>query len=48
MGSDGCIVPANEAERHQLNIAIRHHGPVTLHVTNVSYMLPAELEGQLA
>jgi len=48
-GSDGCIVPANEAERRRLNKAIKNFpGDVMLVVKNVSYMLPAELEGQLA
>lgn len=48
-GSDGCIIPANEAERHRLNRAVKQfHGKVMLLVKNVSYLLPAELEGQLA
>ncbi len=48
-GSDGCIVPAYDAERRTLNQAVKNfHGSVVLHVKNVSYMLPAELEGQLA
>lgn len=48
-GSDGCIVPANEAERHRLNLAVKHfQGKVILLVKNVSYLLPAELEGQIA
>jgi hypothetical protein len=48
-GSDGCIVPANEAERRRLNLAVKHFpGRVVLLVKNVSYMLPAELEGQIA
>ena len=48
-GSDGCIVPANEAERRRLNRAVKQfQGKVTLLVKNVSYMLPAELEHQIA
>ena len=48
-GSDGCIVPANEVERLRLNKAVRDFpGKVILLVTHVSYMLPAELGGQLA
>jgi hypothetical protein len=48
-GSDGCIVPANEYDRQKLNAAVRDFtGTVVLHVTHVSYMLPAELSGQLA
>ena len=48
-GSDGCIVPANESERHRLNRAVKEFpGTVILEVKNVSYLLPAELEGQLA
>ena len=44
-GSDGCIVLANELRRRALNLAIRDFpGKVILSVTNVSYMLPAELE----
>ena len=48
-GSDGCIVPANAAARHRLNQAVKDfNGSVTLIVKNVSYLLPAELEGQFA
>jgi hypothetical protein len=48
-GSDGCIVPADDAERHRLNRAVKQFkGKVVLQVKNVSYILPAELEGQLA
>jgi hypothetical protein len=48
-GSDGCIVPANNIERRVLNHAIKtFDGKVILVVTHVSYMLPAELGGQLA
>lgn len=47
-GSDGCIVPANEAERHRLNKAVRDFpGNVVLVVKNVGYLLPAELGGQV-
>lgn len=42
-GSDGCIVPQPEAERHRLNRAIRDFdGPAILQVIHVSYSLPAE------
>ena len=42
-GSDGCIVPANNAERLRLNKAIKNfHGQVILLVKNVAYVLPAE------
>jgi hypothetical protein len=48
-GSDGCIVPANNDERLRLNHALKtFQGEVVLLVKNVSYMLPAELGGQLA
>jgi|GEM_PF-2864625 len=48
-GSDGCIVPENNAERHRLNQAVKQFaGKVVLLVKNVSYQLPAELEGQFA
>jgi len=48
-GSDGCIVPANEAQRLRLNQAVRKfEGTVVLHVKNVPYLLPAELEHQIA
>lgn len=48
-GSDGCIVPANNAERLRLNKAVKEFpGKVILHVTHVSYMLPAELSRQFA
>jgi len=48
-GSDGCIVPELETERRRLNLAIKQFsGRVVLLVKNVSYLLPAELEGQLA
>jgi len=48
-GSDGCIVPAIDAERRRLNLAVKQfHGGVVLLVKNVSYQLPAELEGQFA
>ncbi len=48
-GSDGCIVPAVAAERHRLNKAIKHFpGKVLLVVRNVSYLLPPELEHQIA
>jgi len=48
-GSDGCIVPANEAERYRLNQLVKNcSGKVILLVKNVSYLLPAELEGQNA
>jgi hypothetical protein len=42
-GSDGCIVPQPNAERHRLNHAIKDFkGRVVLQVIRVSYMLPAE------
>ena len=42
-GSDGCIVPASEHKRRELNTAIHDFsGRVVLEVTHVSYMLPAE------
>ena len=48
-GSDGCIVPAIDAERYRLNRAVKQYkGNVILQVKNVSYMLPAELENQTA
>jgi hypothetical protein len=52
-GSDGCIIPAHNAQRLSLNKAIKDFpGKVILFVTHVSYMLPAELwprgGGQLA
>jgi len=48
-GSDGCIVPSDPADRQRLNKAVRDfEGKVVLEVTHVSYMLPAELGGQLA
>lgn len=48
-GSDGCIIPALETERKRLNAAVKaFRGKVILRVTHVSYMLPAELGGQLA
>lgn len=50
-GSDGCLVILDSAARHSLNLAVRDfskHGSVVLLVTNVSYLLPAELEGALA
>lgn len=48
-GSDGCIVPAVPAERHRLNRAIKHFpGRVLVEVKNVSYVLPPELEHQIA
>jgi hypothetical protein len=48
-GSDGCIVPANNAERMRLNKAVRDFpGTVILHVTHASYMLPAEVGGGFA
>jgi hypothetical protein len=48
-GSDGCIVPAIEAERFRLNKAVKHfRGSVVLEVKNVSYLLPPELEHQIA
>ena len=48
-GSDGCIVLTNHAVRHQLNQAVkRFQGKVVLYVKNVSYLLPAELGGQIA
>jgi hypothetical protein len=48
-GSDGCIVPAIDAERRRLNHAVKEfRGKVVLQVKNVAYMLPAELEGQIA
>jgi hypothetical protein len=44
-GSDGCLVPVSEARRRVLNDAVRDfNGRVILHVTHVSYLLPAELE----
>ena len=47
-GSDGCIVPANDAERRRLNQAVKaFSGTVILLVKRVSYQLPAELSGQL-
>jgi hypothetical protein len=48
-GSDGCIIPADPAERRRLNKAVKNfQGTVILRVTRVSYMLPAELGGQYA
>lgn len=48
-GSDGCIVLAVGAERHRLNQAIKNFpGTVLLEVKNVSYLLPPELEHQIA
>jgi hypothetical protein len=48
-GSDGCLVPANDIERRRLNRAVSlFQGKVVLHVKNVSYLLPAELSGQIA
>jgi hypothetical protein len=48
-GSDGCIVPAIEAERFRLNRAVKlRPGKVILQVKNVSYLLPPELEYQIA
>jgi len=48
-GSDGCIGPAIEAERFRLNKAVKHfRGKVVLEVRNVSYLLPPELEHQVA
>ena len=48
-GSDGCIVPAINAERIRLNKAVkRFRGDVELEVRNVSYMLPPEIEHQIA
>jgi hypothetical protein len=48
-GSDGCIVPALRGERLRLNKAVHDfQGTVVLYVTNVSYMLPAEVGYQLA
>ncbi len=48
-GSDGCIVPAVEAERRRLNRAVKQFaGKVVLQVRNVSYLLPPELEHQIA
>jgi hypothetical protein len=48
-GSDGCIVPALDADRRRLNHAVKtFSGKVVLLVKHVSYRLPAELEGQLA
>lgn len=48
-GSDGCIVPAIEAERFRLNRAVKMYpGKVILQVKNVSYLLPPELEHQIA
>jgi hypothetical protein len=48
-GSDGCIVPANNAERLRLNQVVKNfEGKVILVVKQVSYMLPAELCGHLA
>jgi hypothetical protein len=48
-GSDGCIVPASNADRVNLNKAVKGFpGKVILLVTHASYMLPAELGGQLA
>jgi hypothetical protein len=48
-GSDGCIVPADPAERIRLNHAVKNFpGKVVLLVKHVSYQLPAELEGQMA
>lgn len=45
-GSDGCIVPRPPAERVRLSHAVRdYHGKVILVVSNVSYILPAELGG---
>jgi hypothetical protein len=50
-GSDGCIVPESNDERLRLNQAVKQFsdsGRVVLLVKNVSYLLPAELEGQMA
>ncbi|HKF03582.1 MAG TPA: hypothetical protein VKB49_14790 [Candidatus Sulfotelmatobacter sp.] len=48
-GSDGCIVPAIEAERFRLNRAVKQFpGEVVIEVKNVSYQLPPELEHQIA
>lgn len=48
-GSDGCIVPPNRAERLRLNQAVKNFpGTVVLFVKNVGYMLPAELDHQIA
>jgi hypothetical protein len=50
-GSDGCIVPESHAERLRLNHAVKEFsvsGRVVLLVKNVSYILPAELEGRMA
>lgn len=48
-GSDGCLVPANNSERRRLNLAVKlFQGKVVLQVKNVSYLLPAELDGQIA
>jgi hypothetical protein len=48
-GSDGCIVVVSLHERRRLNRAVKDFaGNVVLFVQNVSYMLPAELEGQIA
>src|SRR5579864_1847336 len=42
-GSDGCIVPVNNVERHRLNQTVKNcSGKVVLLVKNVSYLLPAE------
>lgn len=43
LGSDGCIVPYNRAERLRLARAIRDYdGDVIITVKHVGYMLPAE------
>ena len=43
-GSDGCLVLAHENRRKLLNKSVSEfNGWVTLNVTHVSYMLPAEL-----
>ena len=48
-GSDGCIVPANHAERLRLNKAVKDFaGSVILQVTHASYTLPAEIGGAFA
>ena len=42
-GSDGCIVPQPEVERHRFNRSVRDFdGHVILQVIRVSYALPAE------
>jgi hypothetical protein len=46
-GSDGCIVPESNAERHRLNKAVKGaSGTVMLQVNEQGYPLPAAVESQ--